>query len=223
MDELVNLYPVDFWVADGTTGLIKAAKDLASRKELPAWAAYGEPMIHDFNGAGRPEVLLDSVYILALLDTTGKPMWHGLGRADYPTSPDAGNVGQTTSVRHALVDFDGDGTFEIASGGYKDGVRAIDPRDGKILWSLTAPEPTCQKVAAADIDGRPGDELLYVAGDTLVAVTGDRKAGRVLWTWKGPAALSMPAIADVDADGQAEIVLQAADASIICLDSDATR
>lgn len=222
-DELVNLYPVAFWTADGRDGKLIAIKDLSSRKDLPAWAAYGEPMVRDFNGDGRPEVLLDSVYILALLDTAGSPIWHGPGRADYPTVSGEGNVDETTSVRHALIDFDGDGRFEIASAGYGNGVRAIDPAGGNVLWSLKAPTPTCLRCSSVDIDGRPGDELLYVAGDTLVAVTGDRTAGRLLWEWKGSANLSLPAIADTDADGQAEIILQAADGTVCCLDSTATH
>src|SRR5206468_8838447 len=32
-----------------------------------------------------------------------------------------GNAGQTTSIKHALVDFAGDGTSQIASAGYSDG------------------------------------------------------------------------------------------------------
>ncbi len=113
LDELVCLYPVCFWTAEGRTGRITAGKELASRRELPAWAAYGEPMVYDFNDDGRPEVLLDSPYVLALLDLSGKPLWHGLGRIDYPVGPDEGNVGQTTTCKHALADFDGDGKFEI--------------------------------------------------------------------------------------------------------------
>jgi outer membrane protein assembly factor BamB len=216
-DELVSLYPVCFWVADGRTGRLQHGIDLASRKTLPAWAAYGEPMIYPFTGRQHPEVLLDSPYILALLDTNGAPLWHGVGRAVFPAASTEGNVGQTTSVRHVLVDFDGDGVFEIASAGYGDGVRAIDPRDGKVLWSLPAPTPTCPRVVAVDIDGRKGDELLYVAGNKLIAITGNRSAGRILWEWTGPASLSMPAIADLDGDGLAEIVLQAADGSVYCL------
>jgi outer membrane protein assembly factor BamB len=192
--------------------------DLAKRDKLPAWAAYGEPMVFDFDRDGEPEVLLDSVYILALLELDGTVVWHGPGRADYPTQPGEGNVGETTQVKHALIDLDGDGTFEIASGGYGDGVRAIDPRDGKVLWALDAPVPTCLRVAAADIDGRPGDELIYPAGNKLIVITGDRRAGRLLWTWEAPADLAMPAIADTDADGLAEIILQSADAKIHCLD-----
>jgi hypothetical protein len=219
LDEIVSLYPVCFWWADGRTGELQVGRDLAARKIVPAWAAYGEPIVHDFTGDGTPDVLLDSVYILALLDLKGNAIWHGLGRDDYPTSPDKGNVGETTSTKHALVDFDSDGRFEIASAGYGDGVRAIDPKDGKRLWSLETPAPTCQKVSAADIDGWKGDELLYVAGTTLVAITGDRTAGRILWTWKAPASLSMPAIADVDGDGLVEIVVQDAAGTVHCLDS----
>lgn len=217
LDERVSLYPVCFWIADGRTGRITVGKDLASKKSLPAWAAYGEPMVHDFVGDGKPRVLLDSPYILALLETTGAYLWHGVGRASFPTTRGQGNSDQTTQVRHALADFDGDGTCEVASAGYGDGVRALDPRTGRLFWSLDAPSPTCVRVVAADIDGRKGDELLYPAGNALVAVSGDRAGGRVLWTWQGPAALSMPAIADVNGDGRVEILVESADGVVHCL------
>ena len=216
LDELISIYPVCLWIADGRTGQLRNGVELASQKKLPAWAAYGEAMVHRFTGDAASEVLLDSQYILALLGTNGAPIWHGLGRAAYPGAT-KGNEGETTSTKHALVDFAGDGTFEIASAGYGDGVRAIDATNGKILWSLAAPTPTCARVVAADIDGRKGDELLYVAGNKLIAVTGDRFSGRILWEWQAPANLSMPAIADLDGDGFAEIILQAADGTIHCL------
>lgn len=184
-----------------------------------AWAAYGEPLVYDFNADGRPEVLLDSPYLLALLDLSGKPLWHGPGRIDYPVKPGEGNVGQTTASKHALADFDGDGRFEIASAGYGDGVRAIDPQTGKVLSSLPAPAPTGPRVTSVNIDGQGGDEILYPAGNTLVAVTGDRTSGRILWTWQGPTTLSLPAIADMDGDGSAEILVQDAHATLHCLDA----
>jgi len=218
LDELINIYPVCYWIADGRTGKLIEAADLASRKALPAWAAYGEPIVRDFTGSGEPEVLLDSPYILALLRRDGQPVWHGLPRADYPTGAPQDNVGETTDTRHCLIGFSGDGRFAIAASGYKDGVRTIDPKDGKILWRLSAPKPTCEKVAAADINGDGGDELIYPAGNDLIAITGDGRQGRVLWTWKGPTALSMPAIADVDGDGKAEIVVRSADGVIHCLE-----
>ena len=120
-------------------------------------------------------------------------------------------------MRHALVDFAGDGTFQIASAGYRDGVRAIDSITGKILWSLPTPAPTSPRAVAVDVDGRKGDELLYVAGKRLIAISGDRSAGRILWEWEGPASLSMPAIADLDGDGFAEVLVQAADGSVHCI------
>ena len=126
--------------------------------------------------------------------------------------------GETTNTRHALVDFDADGRMEIASAGYRDGVRAIDPRDGSVLWSVDAPTPTRSKSAAANIDGIGGDELIYTAGRSLVVISGDRNAGRILWTWDGPAELSLPAIADVDNDGKSEIVFQSSHGIIHCID-----
>ncbi|MHB0955890.1 MAG: hypothetical protein ACYC0X_05855 [Pirellulaceae bacterium] len=217
-EELICTYPVCFWVAEGATGELVAGCELASRKALPAWAAYGEPLVHDFNTDGKPEVLLDSPYILALLDVAGTPLWHGLPRIDFPVTGSDGNANETTPCKHALLDFDGDGRWEIASAGYGDGVRAIDPRDGRVLWALEAPRPTCPRTASTNIDGRGGDELLYVAGQQLVAITGDRQAGRILWTWTGTAPLSMPAIADVDGDGAAEIIVLDAQGVVQCLD-----
>jgi len=165
--------------------------------------------------------IAEGIYAFSLnasgLDTNGAPVWNGLGRADYPTGINEGNAGQMTSIKHALIDFAGDGKFQVASAGYGDGVRAIDPRDGKVLWTLAAPTPTCPRVVAADIDGRKGDELIYVAGPKLIAITGDRSSGRILWEWQGPANLSMPAIADTDDNGLAEIVVQAADGSVHCI------
>ena len=73
---------------------------------------------------------------------------------------------------------------------------------------------------AANIDGQGGDEILYSAGNSLVAVTGNRESGRVLWTWSGPASLGLPAIADVDGNGWGEIVVQDANATVYCLDQD---
>ena len=217
-DELISLYPVCFWIANGHDGQIRSGKDLASRSSLPAWAAYGEPMVYDFNEDNLPEVLLDSPYQLALLDTSGKPLWHGPGRDDYPVTTGEGNVGETTRCKHALVDFEGDGQFEIASAGYGNGVRAMDPKTGTVLWSLEAPEPTGPRAVAANIDGQGGDEIIYPSGNTLVVVTGDRSAGRLLWTWTGPTQLSVPAIADVDGDGLVEIIVQDTSATIHCLD-----
>jgi outer membrane protein assembly factor BamB len=94
----------------------------------------------------------------------------------------------------------------------------MDAANGRVLWSLQAPSPTCPRVAAADLDNRKGDELLYVASNRLIVITGDRTTGRVLWEWEGPGQLSMPVIADVDEDGLAEVVLVSADGQVLCLD-----
>jgi outer membrane protein assembly factor BamB len=117
-----------------------------------------------------------------------------------------------------LLDFAGDGHFELASAGYSDGVHVFDVQTGKVLWTLHAPVATCAKMVSADIDGRAGDELIYPAGSELCAVTGDRSSGRMLWKWAAPAALSMPAIADVDNDGRAEIIAVSADGTVYCID-----
>jgi hypothetical protein len=70
-----------------------------------------------------------------------------------------------------------------------------------------------------DLDGRKGDELLYAAGSKLVAITGNRSSGRLLWEWQGPAPLSLPAVADLAGDGLAQIIVQAADGTVLCVGS----
>lgn len=137
-------------------------------------------------------------------------------RQVWQSDPPEANIFNPLNI---IYDIDGDGQFEIGSAGYGNGVRVIDPRTGTVLWSLDAPAPTCPKVASANIDGRPGDELIYPAGNQLVVITGDRSSGRVLWKWTSPASLSMPAIADTDGDGNAEIVLHNALGMIYCLDA----
>lgn len=218
-DQIVSLYPVCFWVGDGASGEILVAQEYATRTLLRAWAAYGEPVVYDFVGDEHPEILLDSPYILAMLDQNGVPLWQGRAKAANPTEE---NSDETTTIRHAVLDFNGDGQMEIASGGYRDGVRAIDPKNGTVLWTLATPTPM-RKCAAADINGDGGDELLFVAGSKLIAVTGDLKSGRTLWTWQGPADLSLPAIADVDGDGKAEIVVQSQDGTVHCIDGDTLK
>lgn len=218
IDEITNLYPVCYWMAAAADGRLISGRDLASQQTVPAWAAYGEPVIFDFTGDGRKEVLLDCPYILAVLTADGNVVWHGLPRASYPTGSDSDNIGETTSTKHALIDFDADGRFELASAGYNDGVRAIDAATGEIRWSVETPAPTSRKCTAADIDGRPGDELIYAAGRTLIVITGDADSGRVLWTWEADGSLSLPAVTDVDGDGLAEILVQSATGTLHCLD-----
>jgi len=138
--------------------------------------------------------VLDSPYILRDARHNGFPIWHGLGRADYPSND--GSAGQTTSIKHALVDFAGDGISKLHPAGYGDGVRAIDPRDGKSFGRWPRLCPLAPGWVAVDIDGRKGDELLYAAGSKLVALQEIARPGRLLWEWQGPANLSLPAIAE---------------------------
>jgi hypothetical protein len=41
----------------------------------------------------------------------------------------------------------------------------------------------------------------------------------LVWEWQGPATLSLPAIVDLDGDGVAQIIVQAADGTVHCVGS----
>ena len=113
LDELISLYPVCFWVADGRTGKLKNGVELASQKKLSAWAAYGEPMVRRFTGKPEAEVLLDSIGAV-----TGMPeKFAGLPAGTRAIQlPDAGgDVG-----RHAVQLFRGPVHAALADDGTKD-------------------------------------------------------------------------------------------------------
>ncbi len=86
-------------------------------------------------------------------------------------------------------------------------VRAISIVKGQIVdkWSRPGEANPSGQLAGGDINGAPGNEIVACAADgTVHAFNGD---GTLLW--KSPAVLcAIPAIADLDGDGIAEVVVE---------------
>ncbi|MDO8586253.1 MAG: hypothetical protein Q7T82_04375, partial [Armatimonadota bacterium] len=57
LDELVCVYPDRYWTASGKTGAIDKVVNTANKVFPNMWVAYGIPVVADFAGAGKPQVL----------------------------------------------------------------------------------------------------------------------------------------------------------------------
>ena len=59
------------------------------------------------------------------------------------------------------------------------------------------------------------------AASSILSSSPDVIKGSIRWTWQGPATLSMPAVADMDGDGMAEVLVMDEMGTLFCLDDGA--
>ena len=112
--------------------------------------------------------------------------------------------------------FTGRTSTEAIGIGYDDGIRCYDAATGAVVWQMQSPvnqAPT--GMAAADIDSDGCDEALFTQGAVLdcigAAVGASLPRGELRWKIELPATVGPPAIADMEGDGQASIVLVGSD------------
>ncbi len=97
-------------------------------------------------------------------------------------------------------------TFTGGAYGSPGVLHAISVVEGVVVekWNVAGVHPTRQ-LAAADIDGVPGNEVVACWSDgTIRAIGGD---GMTVWTSSVPGCF-MPSIADLDADGDVEVIVE---------------
>jgi len=185
--------------------------------ELDAWGdlgAKGIPSIADFDGDGRADVAwVDSVRseVTLVLNTSSGPI------VDWVYSfPEPFQVGGIPIIG----DLDLDGSPEIVVGG-RGLVRALDT-DGSELWTFTG--DASSGFVDFSIEGASTGADLEGDGAIEIAVPGqagfwvlDGRDGSVRYkdlTHSGAPDDGAPAIADVDGDGKAEIVVGNSDLSV---------
>lgn len=158
----------------------------------------GYPAVANFDSDPQPEVVVVSAGTVRLHDSDGALLWgpHPLPGSD----PEAGGA-------PTVGDFDGDGSPEIGIAG-SDAFVVLDG-DGTLLWQASTQDYSSNLTGATsfDFDGDGDLEIVYRDERRLRVYQGSD--GTVLFevpissnTWT-----EEPIVADVDRDGNAEIVV----------------
>lgn len=113
----------------------------------------------------------------------------------------------------ACDDLDGDGNYEIAFGCYRnDGaLYVLNSEDGSLLWKYLPHNPGfegCNDVALLiyDVVGDKNKEVIMASSCTPVTTCLNGKTGEVIWQAQTGGSDSPPTIADIDNDGNMEIL-----------------
>ena len=205
LEDVIGLYPVNYMAARGTTGALVHSISAASGLFAGVWAAYCQPMVADFDGDGREELLWCGPYHHGLTTLDASVLWYHAGGA--------GMAG--------VGDVDGDGRLELGITGWEkgEGLRCLDAATGAEKWQWPLPGNARTAVYSADIDGNGRDEFLFAVEQTLYAV-GDRDdAPHLRWQLDLPTRPGDLTLADVDGDGEIEIFFIGEDSVLYCLDS----
>lgn len=202
---------VAFW--DGTNTALSFAANIDADADLEVVAgnavyerdgslvwfdggADGFPAVADFDADGAPEVVKVVAGTVTLTDTDGTAIWSvvpGFG----------GNGGPPT-----VADFDGDGAPEIGVAGAS--FYMVLEADGTVLWQAPVVDYSSHMTGSAvfDFEGDGAAEVVYADEHTVWVFDGATGAVELEQTGHASAtAFEYPVIADVDADGSAEIVV----------------
>jgi len=187
-----------------------------------AQASYrilSRPAIADLTGDGLPEV------IVALSD--GRLYVYGANGAPVPGWPASIGEAADTFGNHVIdsspvvADLDGDGMPEIVVGAYDKNVYAYHA-NGVLAWKFATNDVVVGTPAIGELDStRPGLETVIGSGDRFVYVI-DKDGNQV---WKRPTGWivrSSTLLADIDGDGDLEILIGSDDHKVWAWHHDAS-
>jgi len=166
-------------------------------------APDGYPAIAQFDADAQPEVVLVASGSIYLLDgLTGAVQWGPIAQ------PGGGRGGPPT-----VADFDGDGRPEIGvAGSASYSVYDLDEADG-VLWSRATQDVSSNATGSSvfDFEGDGAAEVVYADECYMRVYRGSD--GEVLLEIPSSSSTihEYPLVADVDADGNSEIVIVAND------------
>ncbi|MBA1443670.1 MAG: hypothetical protein FE835_01900 [Gammaproteobacteria bacterium] len=155
--------------------------------------------IGNFDSDAEPEIVAVNNGNVFLLDHDGNVIWGPVELGSFG----AGSGPPT------VADFDGDGEPEIGISGSTQYI--VLETDGTIGWAAATRDGSSRITGSTvfDLDGDGAAEVIYSDEDTLWIFRGSD--GEVLFEteMRSGTLLEYPLVADVDADGQAEIVVVA--------------
>jgi cysteine-rich repeat protein len=188
---------------DGSLEVLYASSIYALSSPVPLWTAPLSPLLESWPGSIQADQ--DPMPELTFLTRDGFYLFDD----DYTLLASVTRPRPTSGLVSpgCTGDFDGDGEIEVAwSHG---GVLLAAQLDGAVMWTATSTDVSgAASCSAFDLDGNGRDELLF-AGETEFAIR-DGLSGAVLagpFTHGSATLFETPAIADIDRDGNSEILV----------------
>ena len=216
LDDVALTYPCELSVVEGSSGsqlFVENLGPVAGTKPSKTtdwggvWLIGGRLMIADLDGDGANESLVTHAEMVLAYK-------HGGGRCHVMWRTETGDG---VTCLPALADTNGDGVLKLGLAGCRDGFRCVDPRTGKVLWTVAG--GASSNCVACDVDGDGLEEFLYADGKMLKAVGN----GKIVWEISLPAGVTQLAVADVDGDSASEVLAGADDGKMYCIDSDSEK
>ena len=205
--------PGRLYVLDPTTGGVLRQWDAGD------WKIGNSPLIIDADHNGVPD---------GYVGTRGRKLVR-LNLLDLTTIKVRTPWGQCGCYTSAL-DVDHDGRWDLFAGsgddhGAKGTIHRYDPLTLQSIWSYkTNDNASSADMVLADIDGDGQVEIIksvdnYADDDAHDAIYAFATDGTMLWKVEGFSGEDSPNVADLDGDGQVEIIGMTFGSEVYCLDS----
>ena len=152
----------------------------------------------DFDGDGQGEIVVMNAGVVRLQDTDGTVLWQSA----------ISNASTYYGGPPTVADFDGDGEPEIGVAGQSN--YTVFDGDGTTLWVRSTQDSSSGNTGSAvfDFEGDGVAEVVYADETRLWVFSGpDGVVKLESFAHSNGTWLEYPVIADVDGDGQAEIVV----------------
>ena len=184
----------DMEIIAGRTAYRSDGSTLWRRTDLPSGGGF--TAIGNFNQDDNPEIVLVSGGSVYLLDNHGQTIWGPV------ILPGGGSGGAPT-----VGDFDGDGEPEIGIAGGRNYV--VLETNGSIKWTSKTQDASSHRTGSSLFDFNLDGTVEVVYADELYLRIYDGSTGTIIKQHRlgSGTTLEYPVIADIDGDGQAEIVV----------------
>jgi len=172
-----------------------------------SYGTFGGPAVADLTGDGRPEIIINWGHVIEALRDDGTVLWR------YQTNRN--DLFRPSPITVADVTGDGEVNLVTASAvtlGFliPHHLLMVFDRDGNLLWEQTVGDNSASAsgVAAQDLTGNGAWEILWNGAQDGFLILNGADGKRLFnepWTGSGTI-VDYPTLADLNGDGQAEIV-----------------